>query len=104
MESLNQPRSRFDCVWLVAILSVLRRTLYEENEKALQEIKILSGFLPICSSCKKIRDDKGYWNQIEVYIRDHSEAEFSHGICPDCAKKLYSDLDLYNDKKNMTNA
>ncbi len=79
-------------IWLVAILSVQRRTFHEENEKALQEIKILSGFLPICASCKKIRDDKGYWNQIESYIRDHSEAEFSHGICPDCAKKLYPDL------------
>lgn len=79
-------------IWLVAILSVQRRTLHEQNETALQEIKILSGFLPICASCKKIRDDKGYWNQIESYIRDHSEAEFSHGICPDCAKKLYPDL------------
>jgi len=47
--------------------------------------------LPICAACKKIRDDKGYWNQIESYIREHSEAEFSHGICPDCAKKLYPD-------------
>jgi len=54
--------------------------------------------LPICSSCKKIRYDKGYWNQIDSYIRAHSEAEFSHSICPDCAKKLYpeyvDDLDL----------
>lgn len=87
-------------VWLVAVLSVQRRTLHEENEKALREVKILSGFLPICASCKKIRDDKGYWNQIESYIRDHSEAEFSHGICPDCSKKLYPDLDKYNRKKN----
>lgn len=87
-------------IWLVTCLSTQRRTFYEEKEKALQEVKILSGFLPICASCKKIRDDKGYWNQIESYIRDHSEAEFSHGICPDCAKKLYPDIDLYNDKKN----
>ena len=57
-------------------------------EKALYEIKILSGLLPICSSCKKIRDEKGYWNQIESYIRDHSEAEFSHGICDECYKKV----------------
>ena len=68
----------------------------EEKEKliidmrnALSKVKQLSGFLPICASCKKIRDDQGYWNQIESYIRDHSEAEFSHGICPECAKKLY---------------
>ena len=57
-------------------------------EKALYDIKILSGLLPICSSCKKIRDEKGYWNQIESYIRDHSEAEFSHGICDECYKKV----------------
>jgi PAS domain S-box-containing protein len=53
------------------------------------EIKRLRGMLPICSSCKKIKDDAGYWNQIEVYIREHSEAEFTHGICPECLKKLY---------------
>ena len=52
--------------------------------------------LPICANCKKIRDDKGYWSQIESYIEDHSEAEFSHGICPDCAKELYPDLDIYD--------
>jgi len=71
--------------------------LIEERDnlrKALSEVKKLSGLLPICASCKKVRDDKGYWNQIEAYIRDHSEADFSHGICPECAKKLYSDLDL----------
>jgi hypothetical protein len=67
-----------------------------ELKKALEEIKTLSGFLPICASCKKIRDDKGYWNQIEVYISEHSEAEFSHGICPECAQKLYPDI--YNEK------
>jgi AmiR/NasT family two-component response regulator len=61
----------------------------EELEKALAEIKTLRGILPICSHCKKIRDDKGYWNQIESYIRDHSEAEFSHSVCPDCLKKHY---------------
>jgi hypothetical protein len=64
----------------------------EELEKALREITTLRGILPICASCKKIRDDKGYWNQIESYIRDHSEAEFSHGICPPCAENLYPDL------------
>ena len=58
-------------------------------EKALSDVKLLSGFLPICASCKKIRDDKGYWNQIESYIQQHSEAEFSHSICPECAEQLY---------------
>jgi hypothetical protein len=67
-----------------------------ELQKALKKVKTLSGFLPICASCKKIRDDQGYWNQIEVYISEHSEAEFSHGICPECAQKLYPDI--YNEK------
>jgi hypothetical protein len=61
-------------------------------QKALEEVKTLSGFLPICASCKKIRDDKGYWNQIEAYISEHSEAEFSHGICPECLEKLYPEI------------
>lgn len=68
-----------------------------ELKKALAKVKMLAGLLPICASCKKVRDDKGYWQQIELYIRDHSEAEFSHGLCPDCIKKLYPDL--YNNKK-----
>jgi len=62
--------------------------------KAMKEIKTLSGLLPICASCKKIRDDKGYWKQLEIYIQQHSNAKFTHGLCPDCAKTLYSDLDL----------
>jgi hypothetical protein len=67
-------------------------TINKQLQTALENVKILRGFIPICASCKKIRDDKGYWNQIEVYIRDHSEAEFTHGICPECMKKLYPDL------------
>jgi hypothetical protein len=76
----------------------IKQTDQEKSEiiaqlhKALEEVKTLSGFLPICASCKKIRDDKGYWNQIEAYISEHSEAEFSHGICPECIKKLYPDF------------
>jgi signal transduction histidine kinase len=65
-----------------------------ELQSAQSKIKVLSGLLPICSNCKKIRDDKGAWNQIEAYIKNHSEAEFTHGICPDCVKKLYPDLNL----------
>ena len=72
-----------------------KEQLIEKLQKTLSDVKKLSGLLPICASCKKIRDDKGYWNQIESYIRDHSEANFSHGICPDCKKKLYPDL--FND-------
>lgn len=63
-----------------------------ELKEAMSKVKILGGFLPICASCKKIRDDKGYWNQIESYIREHSEAEFSHALCPECAKRLYPDI------------
>jgi DNA-binding response OmpR family regulator len=64
-------------------------------EDALSQIRQLSGLLPICSYCKKIRDDNGYWNQLEVYIRDHSETEFTHGICPECSKALISEYDLH---------
>jgi PAS domain S-box-containing protein len=68
-----------------------RNQLIKNLQDSLAKIKTLSGLLPICASCKKIRDDKGYWNQIETYLRNHSKAEFSHGICPECAKKLYPD-------------
>jgi PAS domain S-box-containing protein len=69
-----------------------RERLITELRNALGEIRTLKGILPICSSCKKIRDDQGYWNQIEAYIREHSYAQFSHGICPDCARALYPDF------------
>lgn len=67
--------------------------LTRDLQKALEKVKLLSGILPICCSCKKIRNDQGYWEQIEVFIRDHSNAEFSHGICDQCRKKLYPDDD-----------
>lgn len=63
-----------------------------ELQKALAKIKTLSGLLPICASCKKIRDDQGYWTQLESYISEHSEAEFTHGCCPECMKKLYPEM------------
>ncbi len=66
--------------------------LNDQLKTALDEVKSLSGMLPICSNCKKIRDDKGYWNQVEIYIKDHSEAHFSHGICPDCIEDLYPEV------------
>lgn len=68
-----------------------REKLISELRKALDEVNLLSGLLPICMCCKKIRDDKGCWRQIETYISEHSEAEFSHGLCPDCAKRMYPD-------------
>ncbi len=68
-----------------------------ELKRAIDEIKTLRGILPICSMCKKVRDDTGYWNQIEVYITDRSDAEFSHSICPKCAKEHYPDLKIYDE-------
>ena len=74
-----------------------RQLLISKLTDALSQIKKLSGLLPICQHCKKVRDDKGYWNQIESYIKDHSEAEFSHSICRECAKKYYPDMGIYDD-------
>jgi len=68
----------------------------------LDEIKQLQGILPICSSCKKIRDDKGYWNQIENYIQEHSDAIFSHGLYVECSDKLYGKEEWYINKRNNT--
>ena len=65
--------------------------LIEKLQKTINHVKKLSGLLPICAGCKKIRDDKGYWEQVEVYICNHSEATFTHGLCPGCMKKYYPD-------------
>ena len=67
-----------------------REILIQKLQEALEKVKTLSGFLPICMYCKKIRDDKGYWEEVEAYIRDHSEAKFTHSICSECKKKLLS--------------
>jgi hypothetical protein len=74
------------------LLRKLQRTI-AGLRNALDKVKVLSGLVPICASCKKIRDDRGTWKDLEEYIGDHSEAKFSHGICPDCLKGLHSDLD-----------
>lgn len=86
--------------------NVERRKAEEEKEKiitqlkeALARVKTLNGLLPICASCKKIRDDDGYWHQVEEYIMDHSEADFSHGICPECKQKLYPEIFSRTDGK-----
>jgi hypothetical protein len=98
---------------LLALLDITERKQIEQEKErlvvelqdSLAKVKKLSGFLPICASCKKIRDDKGYWRQVEEYVSDHSEALFSHGICPDCMRKLYPEFadevleDLDKDKK-----
>jgi PAS domain S-box-containing protein len=69
-----------------------KEKLILELKEAMSKIKILRGLLPICSSCNKIRNDKGYWDQLEAYISSHSEAKLSHSICPECAKKLYPEF------------
>lgn len=70
-----------------------------ELQESLKHVKQLQGILPICAKCKKIRNDQGYWTQIEFYISEHSEADFSHGICPECAKKIYGKIALDDFKK-----
>jgi two-component system sensor histidine kinase/response regulator len=72
---------------------VERDRLIQDLQRSLANVKSLSGLLPICAGCKKIRDDQGYWNQVESYVQKHSEATFTHGLCPDCIKKYYPDLD-----------
>ncbi len=69
-------------------------TLNRKLQDALEKIKTLEGIIPICCICKNIRDDKGYWERIEEYMAKHSDAVFSHGICPECTKKYYPDIDL----------
>jgi PAS domain S-box-containing protein len=76
-----------------------RERLIEDLKEALARIKTLSGLLPICAWCKKIRDDKGYWRQVESYIKDHSEADFTHGICPECRKKMQTEVDTIKRKE-----
>jgi PAS domain S-box-containing protein len=82
---------------LIVLRDITRRKQIEEERQrlvhklqdAISEVKTLSGLLPICSHCKKIRDDQGHWHSVEVYVKDHSDAQFSHGICPDCLRKMY---------------
>jgi DNA-binding response OmpR family regulator len=69
--------------------AIERKKLLAQVENSLKEIKVLQGLLPICMNCKKIRDDQGVWTQMEAYISTHSNAEFSHGLCSECAAKLY---------------
>jgi hypothetical protein len=78
-------------LYRIRVWQLLKREkeLKESVDEALKRIKVLDGLIPICANCKKIRDDKGYWDQLEIYIQTHSEAQFTHGICPDCAQKYF---------------
>ncbi len=76
-----------------------RKRLVKDLKQALVQIKTLHGLIPICAHCKKIRDDKGYWNLLESYIETHSQASFSHGMCPECSEHLYGQEDWYQAMK-----
>lgn len=99
-ESLPRPIANGDVLWTGILYDITVRKKQEEEMKALisklnnalEEIKTLKGIVPICSYCKKIIDDKGYWDNVEVYVSKHTEAQFSHGICPDCLKKHYPEF------------
>jgi hypothetical protein len=103
---LGKDGNNYGRIWAFRDITERKRAeeelerLISELQEALSKVKTLSGLLPICASCKKIRDDKGYWNRIEVYIRNHSEADFTRGLCPDCAIKLNPEFykDKYKDK------
>jgi two-component system, response regulator PdtaR len=84
--------ARFDDMTELRRLNQVLTTRNQELEQALEDIQTLRGLIPICASCKKIRDDKGYWQQVEVYVAEHTLAEFSHGLCPECAVRLYPDI------------
>ncbi len=90
MEELSDSRDK---------LEIRAKERNKELENALDKVKVLSGFLPICCSCKKIRDDEGYWQQVEKFVQDRTNALFTHGICPDCTVELYGDI-LFNEKDN----
>ncbi len=93
---LNWRESLFESVCIVILGVVIIRF----TNNIFHRMKYLEGILPICASCKKIRDEKDNWQQIEAYVRDRSDAEFSHGICPECAEKLYPDFNPYKKKLN----
>jgi len=80
-----------------------REELIQRLEQAIKEIKTLSGLIPICASCKNIRDDEGYWTHLETYLQKHSDAQLSHSICPDCQARLYPDLAAKKHRKDETN-
>ena len=89
---VEEVLARIDTHLTLRRLQVEREQKNKDLEAALAEIKALRGLIPICSKCKKVRDDEGYWKQIEFYIQEHSEATFSHSLCPDCIKILYPEF------------
>ncbi len=94
-------------IMLFLVISICELIILISHEIVLQkyrsEVKVMSGLLPICSSCKKIRDDEGYWNRLETYIETHSDAYFSHGLCQECEKKLYGKEEWYREAQGKKN-
>ena len=99
-------KGKFDSLLLVRSIaySIERQKLLLQLETTLKELKVLRGMLPICSSCKRIRDDKGYWNQIETYISEHTGAEFTHGLCPECAEKYMEEFRKMKEEESTEEA
>ena len=100
-EEFNPIQRSDDSRWHEAISSIMnelitvKRELQQKNaelQEALDQVKVISGLLPMCASCKSIRDDKGYWQEVESYVSAHSEATFTHGLCPACVRKLYPEF------------
>lgn len=87
---------------VIGLITMNAQRLEQDLIKAMDQVKTLTGLIPICSSCKKIRDDQGYWQEVEIYVRNHSEADFSHGLCPECLKRLYPKYAMRINKKNGT--
>lgn len=112
-EAIRKQSMAYLSIWLIGLGTIFfgyrklkkdelqRAAIIAELKESLAKTKTLSGLLPICSHCKKIRDDTGYWSQIEAYIQNHSEAEFSHGICQECAKKYYPDMNIYDEDETQ---
>jgi hypothetical protein len=108
---IQKQSMAYASIWLFGLCSIVfgyrklrkdeekRAAITDELKASLTKTKTLSGLLPICSNCKKIRDDQGYWSQIDAYIEEHSDAEFSHSICRECAKQYYPDLEIYADEE-----
>ena len=100
-EESNPFQHSDDSRWHEAISGIMnelitvKRELQQKNaelQEALDQVKVLSGLLPMCASCKNIRDDKGYWQSVESYVSAHSEATFTHGLCPACVRRLYPEI------------
>ncbi|BBO66639.1 hypothetical protein DSCA_05690 [Desulfosarcina alkanivorans] len=99
-ESLPRLVANKDVLWTGILYDITERKIQDQEmkelvfklQKALEEIKTLRGIVPICANCKKIRDDKGFWDHVEIYVAKHTDAQFSHGICPSCVKSLYPEF------------